>query len=814
VKAQYDVTIIGAGPAGTVAAIAFARRGASVLLAEANPKAASRFAGEWMHPPGVKVLERLGLLPLASARGHESGQGFAVFPDDGDVPIRLPYPDGAVGLSFEHQDLVEELRTRAAATPEIDYIPGARVIAIEDGSIKIRHKELGERTVSTGLVVGAEGRGRSVSRRYLGLPDKSTPLSWMAGVDLRDVELPFEGYGHVILGGPGPILIYPIGPGRARACIDIPLDRCPSRRDTALLWRMFRPVLPGALVAPFRVALQEKRVVWTSIGFRTHSHHGRGNVALIGDTVGFSHPLTAVGLTLGLDDAETLAASRDVQHYQRQRERPCYVAELLSNSLYHVLSREDASIEPIRTAIYRMWGDSEAERRRTMRILITEDYRSASFAATFLRVGTGALKHLIRSSPQADWWRQFPSVSGLLNGPGSLLQWPTAALIPKAIRSAYQARSTPKTPIPHLRLITGPEPETPAAVSTPRPSEADAQAGLTGAVSTLADLLQSVAPGSVDAQAADCPRVVSALRAACQLPDEPDLSGPLLLHRRWIEDDLCHGVEGWSGNPARLAELLLALTAANATPAASRSSHEAATAETTAEAIAAAARQILELQNPSGGFSPRPKVKPRWTLPLVRWVPEKADLQTTSLCCRALFEATGNSSPPLADQAPVALARGLAWLLDKQTAAGGWPGPDGRPTAADTAAGLEALVATGARPASRGLRRAGLWLRSRQNRNGRWSDGDGISEYALTARVLRALIAARSAEVDAIERGVNALRDPAAWNGEANPSIRDICDIAEALAAFLEWDHDLPGATGTRSASTRTTPIQSLSLHT
>ena len=69
-------------------------------------------------------------------------------------------------------------------------------------------------------------------------------------------------------------------------------------------------------------------------------------------------------------------------------------------------------------------------------------------------------------------------------------------------------------------------------------------------------------------------------------------------------------------------------------------------------------------------------------------------------------------------------------------------------------------------------------------------------------------------EVDAIERGVNALRDPAAWNGEANPSIRDICDIAEALAAFLEWDHDLPGATGTRSASTRTTPIQSLSLHT
>ena len=59
-QAQYDVTVIGAGPAGATAAIAFARRGATVLLAEANPKAASRFAGEWMHPPGVRVLERLG----------------------------------------------------------------------------------------------------------------------------------------------------------------------------------------------------------------------------------------------------------------------------------------------------------------------------------------------------------------------------------------------------------------------------------------------------------------------------------------------------------------------------------------------------------------------------------------------------------------------------------------------------------------------------------------------------------------------------------------------------------------------------------
>jgi squalene monooxygenase len=62
VRKRYDVSIIGAGPVGTVAAIAHAKRGARVLLAEAKPRAAARFAGEWLHPPGVSVLRELGLL--------------------------------------------------------------------------------------------------------------------------------------------------------------------------------------------------------------------------------------------------------------------------------------------------------------------------------------------------------------------------------------------------------------------------------------------------------------------------------------------------------------------------------------------------------------------------------------------------------------------------------------------------------------------------------------------------------------------------------------------------------------------------------
>ena len=69
-----DVAVIGAGAAGCITALAFARRGAQVLLLEAHPGASSRLAGEWLHPAGVRVLDALGLGGLADT-AHPPGRG-------------------------------------------------------------------------------------------------------------------------------------------------------------------------------------------------------------------------------------------------------------------------------------------------------------------------------------------------------------------------------------------------------------------------------------------------------------------------------------------------------------------------------------------------------------------------------------------------------------------------------------------------------------------------------------------------------------------------------------------------------------------
>ncbi|MDE0407262.1 MAG: FAD-dependent monooxygenase, partial [Alphaproteobacteria bacterium] len=384
----YDVAIVGAGPVGSLCALAHARKGARVALFEANPRGAGRLAGEWLHPPAVRILREVGI-DIDALPHSIPGNGFAVFPEDGSEPILLPYPDGSRGLACDHALLVSSLREAIEKEADVDFISHARVKAVDDGRVAFSVSG-DERTVTAARIVGADGRA-SIVRQSLGLSTDPILCSRMLGVTIGEAGLPFEGYGHVVLGGPGPILIYGLAGGCVRVIVDLPLDRWTPRDRIAFLSESCAGLLPGALGPAFVEALRAGQFDAAANQLRPRVTYGSPRRVLIGDAAGHYHPMTAVGMTLGFGDALALAGSRDFRDFTAERFRETRIPEFLAMGLYEVFADHRVESMALRSAIYRSWRANSAYRDRTTRILACEDRTVTRMSLAFCRTVVGAL---------------------------------------------------------------------------------------------------------------------------------------------------------------------------------------------------------------------------------------------------------------------------------------------------------------------------------------------------------------------------------------------------------------------------------------
>lgn len=454
IQSQYDVTVIGGGPVGAVAALASARQGRQTLLLESAPTTIRPFAGEWLHPPGVRVLTDLGV--DLSQLPHTRGRGFVVYPEDGTPPVRLDYPQGEMAIACEHHRLVDVLRQTAAACRGIDYAPFCKVQQFEHARNTAGARSRNFASFRDGLgrdcrvesqrIIGADGR-RSATRKSLGLPDASAFLSLNGGVKLTEVDLPFEGHGHVFVGEPGPILMYRLDDDTVRMSIDVPVDQRSLCQNPEALLAILSRRLPTDIVARLKVALSADRIVWMPSRFRPRFSYGAGQVALVGDAVGFFHPLTAAGMTMGFLDAQCLAKNLTVDGYAAQRESASYVPELLSNALYQAFTGNDPATSELRQGIYRVWRTQPAERDRLMQILSGAETAAGSFARATASIGLEVVRH-------GHWrWREFSKLASLSHWAA----WPMAGMLPGFLRSRIRDYGSPSSPFLSRRAAALPE---------------------------------------------------------------------------------------------------------------------------------------------------------------------------------------------------------------------------------------------------------------------------------------------------------------------------------------------------------------------
>ncbi|MGS2614261.1 geranylgeranyl reductase family protein [Micromonospora sp. LZ34] len=280
---EFDVVVVGAGPAGAAAALAARRSGARVLLLDRADFPRDKACGDGIAAHALDVLADLGVRdavagypPLPALR--------LVGPGGGAVARTLPRPAYTVPRTVFDARLVAAavaagVRLRRHAVRRVE-VRADRVVL--DGELAAR------------AVVGADGAG-SVVRRALGHPVNPD----------RHLALAIRGYAPALPGPPEQLIVtsaprwpayawsFPIGDGRANVGYGEVLRGEPLTR--AHLLDRLGALLPGT--DPGAVT-----------GLRAHhlplSTHrpspGRGRVVLAGDALSLINPFTGEGIFYAL----------------------------------------------------------------------------------------------------------------------------------------------------------------------------------------------------------------------------------------------------------------------------------------------------------------------------------------------------------------------------------------------------------------------------------------------------------------------------------------------------------------------------------
>jgi 2-polyprenyl-6-methoxyphenol hydroxylase-like FAD-dependent oxidoreductase len=311
--AVNNVLVVGAGLAGTAAAIALAAGGVAVDLVDVKPAVDTAGSGITMQGNGLRELRRLGVWNEVQAAGYAFNS----------VGLRAPDPAGTLLAE------IPDARTGGPDLPATVGLPRAALARIltdraEAAGAKlqlgtsIRSLEAGEQAVdamlsdgSAGrhdLVIGADGV-RSATRRMIGITDEPQPTGMGA----------FRAFGprpasvtrtDLIYGGPSYIAGY-----------------CPTSEDTLYAYivedaRDRSRLSPAQLLVAMRELASAYHGPWDEIrptltdpdavsytkfeALVVPAPWNRGRVVLIGDAAHACPPTIAQGGAQALEDAAVL----------------------------------------------------------------------------------------------------------------------------------------------------------------------------------------------------------------------------------------------------------------------------------------------------------------------------------------------------------------------------------------------------------------------------------------------------------------------------------------------------------------------------
>src|SRR5262249_22839553 len=150
---MIDAVIVGAGPAGSIAALVLARAGARVRLLDRAAFPRDKLCGDTVNPGTLSALRRLGVSGEIERDGLRIDG--MVLTGEGGVAVEGRYPGGVHGRAIVRRDL-DWLLVRRAIDAGVAFEPG---VAVQRAVMGERHG----RAVVTGVDVGVNTRARRLT---------------------------------------------------------------------------------------------------------------------------------------------------------------------------------------------------------------------------------------------------------------------------------------------------------------------------------------------------------------------------------------------------------------------------------------------------------------------------------------------------------------------------------------------------------------------------------------------------------------------------------------------------------------------------
>ena len=327
-----DVLVVGAGPAGSIAALVLARAGVNVTVVDRATFPRDKLCGDSVNPGAMALLERLGL--AAAVRERALPVRGMLLTGPGGAAVDARYPRGVAGCSIRRRDLdalLLEASSRAGARLEERTRVVAPIVNRQHGADRVAGVRLRgpsrESDCAARVVIAADGR-RSTLAFALGLARHPVrPRRWALGAYFEGVAGPGD-YGEMHVRRGHYVGVAPVPDGLVNLCLVVPEAR--ARQIGGAGAAALEQTAAGDPLLRDRFARARRVTPVATLGPLAVDVNGAGvdGLLLAGDAAGFVDAITGDGIhlamrsgTLAADAALAALAGCGDAHRRLQRRR-------------------------------------------------------------------------------------------------------------------------------------------------------------------------------------------------------------------------------------------------------------------------------------------------------------------------------------------------------------------------------------------------------------------------------------------------------------------------------------------------------------